>query len=259
MIRCAMRRLHFLYALLLFVALLALFGWIAVTKTVHPDPWISVWAPHICTAAVELLLAAAVLDRWTRGQEAAVRRPLLVAAEIGLRAALCNLGTMLLIQRTYLAALPREHVEIEDAFDTGQWRVAVRYATYTWLEGWEREMDRSCSSLTLSVGRYEDVLPPECAAAAWRMLSEWEAGAGARVRAHTAHVRLLAGRVAVDAAETRIDSDTQADVVSTIATCRDLCHAFDETGCNAVELRTGLETTLRLIDIIRRSLAHTER
>jgi hypothetical protein len=253
-----MRRLHVLYTLLLAVALLALFGWIAANETGHHAGWISVWAPHVCMAALELLLAAAVLDRWTHRQEAVMRRPLGVAAENGMRATLCDLGTMLLIQRAYLAALPHENTMIEDAFDTGQWQVAVREATYMWLDGWEHEMSRACSSLALSVGRYEEALAPQCAAAAWRLLSEWEACAGARLRARIAHVRLLAQRIAVDVAETRLDSDAQADVVSTIATCRDLCHAFEETGDETVELRPGLDATLRLVDVIRRSAAYAE-
>ena len=253
-----MRRLYVLYALLLAVASMALLGWIVTSKTGHHVEWISVWAPHVCVAALELLLATAVLDRWTRHQEAALRHPLRLAAEHGMRAMLCDLGTMLLIQRAYLAALPHEIPKVADAFDTGQWEIVVREAHYAWLERWEHEMARTCSSLALSIGRYEEVLDPPCAAAAWRLLSEWEVGAGARLRARIAHVQLVARRVAADAEEGTIDYETQADILAIIAICRDLWYAFGQAANQVVELRSGLEGNLRLIDVIRRSTATVE-
>lgn len=176
-----------------------------------------------------------------------------------MRAMLSDLGTMLLIQRAYLAALPRDIPKVEDAFDTGQWGVALREASYTWLERWEHEMARTCSSLALSVGRYEEVLAPQCAAAAWRLLSEWEVGSGARLRARVANVRRVARRIAADADEELVDYETQVDILSTIATCRDLWYAFRDAVNETVELRRGLERTLRLIDVVRRSAATTER
>lgn len=248
-----MRRLHVLYLLLFAVAVTALLGWLLTIGEGHHVEWVSEWAPHVCVAAFELLLATAVLDRWARRQEAALRHPLSAAAERGMRAMLCDLSTMLVIQRAYIAAVSRDTPDVEDAFDIEQWEVAVREASYAWLERWEDEMARICNALALSIGRYEEVLPPQCAAAAWRLLSEWEAGAGARMRARTTHVRLVAQRVAADAKERTIDYETQADILLIIGTCRNLWRSCDESVSQDVELRPGLDGTLRLIDVIRRS------
>jgi len=175
-----------------------------------------------------------------------------------MRAMLCALSPMLLIQRGYLAASPHGAPTVADAFDLEIWEAAVREADYAWLERWESEMARICSSLALSIGRYEEVLAPQCAAAAWRVLSEWEAGAGARLRARMAHVRLVAQRIVVNAEMRTIDHEAQADILAIVGSARNLCYVFDEYVNQGVELRSGLEGTLRLIEFIRRSTAAAE-
>lgn len=247
-----MRCLNGLYLLLLFMAVAAVFAWSVTSGETQGTEWISVWAPHVAVAAFELLLAAAVLDRWTRRQEAALRRPLSLAAERGMRALLCDLSTMLVIQRAYLASLPGGTPKVADAFDLEDWEAAVREADYVWLGKWEQEIERICGSLTLAIGRYEEVLAPPCAAAAWRLLSEWEVGAGARIRARNANVRLVRQHLTDDAERGNVAHDVQADVLSIITRCRGLCLEFDDVVDEGVELRAGLDGTLRLIDVIRR-------
>jgi hypothetical protein len=256
--RRAVRRLHIVYLCLLVVALVAAIGWSFADSGSGNPGWVEVWAPHICMTAVELLVAAAVLDRWTRLQERIRRAPLQKAAREGIGTLLTALGTKLAIQRAYLGAPPQATASADDAFDATQWGVALPAATSGWLDGWQRDVDRGIGTLESSLGRFEEVLSPLCAAAAWRLISEWEMGAGARLRARATHARALATRLGRDAGATRLDQATQDDVIVIVAKCRDLWHAFQEAEQETVALDAGIEATLRLINVARMSEASGE-
>jgi hypothetical protein len=205
--------LRVIYGLLASGLLAAIVLWSLNDAGVISSHWIDVWAPHLAASTLELLVAAAVVDRLLRRHQADQLLPLKEAGMTRLARVLAQFSSALITQYAYMSdAAPPDPLTRATVIDG--WLGNLRATRESWLPGWLRELDRVATGFDAISQRYGHVLDTRALTAIDRFLDEWSEGAGLRLRASYELAKGAPPAFAVAEREEAVLSAAQVDLVA---------------------------------------------
>jgi hypothetical protein len=143
---------------------------------------VDVWAPHVAASTFELLIAAAVLDRLFRRQDAERLYPLQKAALERLRRVLSRLLSAVVTQYAYIGP-ERCDAPTDRSTMVEKWMIALGDAKQAWLPQLFAELDRCGVALDTISQRYGHLLESATLTLIEQFIDTWNDEEGMRLRA----------------------------------------------------------------------------